>query len=444
MIICEREKLQIVNIKNPNYKSKETKNIIFVFNHMTSGASSPCYGLNSYYTDILDRKWDGFCELTKKGFLQLFKLGKIYQKRFYKLLNLSNPDITKVRSFASQANKTLMSSNAFFYGMYNNKDTPIEEQITVGVRNFRHYEGNGLIPIFYYTESTNCKGWKKIIEDNLKIHADEINERLNIFMNRYKNIFELLRYEERIINSKTLYEKVNLFCTSYISNYYDETLSQIEIIQSLNYTKEKLYDIYYDCLEFNLYKYIEIEYGCEAKKVPKIVLFDLINDTIYNMEESIKNPNSPKYVSYIGHDSTMAGMQIIFKELFNITPKIMNYASNQFFLLYKLNDNYNGTEIDKNYIVKYFFNDELSMVISYDKFKKSLLDLNKTSGYNLELFCEGSKSYDYVILCLFAAILILFFIIVRICRYNKNMIFNKKKYISLKEESKEKIVEIKN
>jgi hypothetical protein len=357
---------------------------------------------------------------------------------------LSNPDITKVRAFGSQANKTLMSSNAFFYGMYYNKDTPIDEQITISVINFKQFEKSELIPIFYYTESSNCKGWQKIIANNMNEHSKEINERLNIFVNRYQNIFDSLKYEERIINSKTLYEKVNLFCTSYISNYYDERLSRVEIITSLNYSKEQLYNIYYDCIELNLYKYINIEYGWEAQKVPNIVLFELINDTLYYMDSIIKNPDNPKYVSYIGHDSTMVGMQIILERVFNITPKMMNYASNQLFLLYKTNDNNNtDTDIDKNYMVKYFFNDQLLMVISYDEFKKGLLELNKT-GDNLEIFCEGLKSYDYVILCLYSGIAILIFIILRICRYNRNMIFNRKRYMSLKEEPKEKSVEIKN
>ena len=30
-----------------------------------------------------------------------------------------------------------MSSNAFFYGMYYNNDTPVEEQIVVPTRNFK-------------------------------------------------------------------------------------------------------------------------------------------------------------------------------------------------------------------------------------------------------------------------------------------------------------------
>ena len=154
-ILCQREKLQIVNLLNPNFRPEETKNLIFVFNNMKHGAATPCYGLNEYYTDIFDQRWEGYCELTKKGYLQLFRLGKIWQQRYSNLLNLSNPDVNKVKSFASQANKTLMSSNALFYGIYINKSTALEEQLTVPVRNFKNYEGDELIPIFYYGDKNN-------------------------------------------------------------------------------------------------------------------------------------------------------------------------------------------------------------------------------------------------------------------------------------------------
>ena len=63
--------------------------------------------------------------------------------------------------------------------------------------------------------------------------------------------------------------------------------------------------------------------------------------------------------------------------------------------------------------------------------------------HNLQLFFNGFKPYDYLVLFLLSAIIILFISIVIICTYYRNTIFNKKKYISLKEEPKEKSVEIK-
>ena len=139
-----------------------------------------------------------------------------------------------------------------------------------------------------------------------------------------------------------------------------------------------------------------------------IVLSELINDMLFYMDEIIQNPENPKFVSYIGHDSTLAGLQIILEKAFFIPPKLMNFASNQIFLLYKDPDTANDPDIEKRYRVKYFYNDQLSMITQYDEFKKGLLNLMKTE-YNLEYFCEGFKPYDYVVLGLCSGIIILFF-----------------------------------
>ena len=77
---------------------------------------------------------------------------------------------------------------------------------------------------------------------------------------------------------------------------------------------------------------------------------------------------------------------------------------------------------EKRYKVKYFYNDQLSMITQYDEFKSGLLNLMKTE-YNLEYFCEGFLPYDYLVLGLCSAIIILFFSIISICFYHRNIIF---------------------
>ena len=444
-IFCQRDKLQIININNPNFQPKEIENLIFGFNLMKHGASSPCIGLNDHYIDIFDQKWDGYCELTKKGYLQLFKLGKIYQQRYSRLLNISEPepDINKVKSFASQANKTLMSSNALFYGMYIKNHTPIEQQLIVPVRNFKKSVGNELTPIFYYTERKKCQTWKKFVDNNLNKNSGPINGRLMKFYNSYNKVFNLLKNDIRMINSNTLLEKIDLMCNAYISNYYDDRYHNIKIFKTLNFNEEQFYNLYYDCIEISLFRYINVEYGEDGQKVPMIVLSDLIYEMIFYMDEIIKNPDNTKFVTYIGHDYTLAAMQVILEKGFNIPPKMMNFASNQIFLLYKDPENENENDIEKRYTVKYFYNDQLSMITEYADFKKNLLKLMKTEN-DLEFFCEGFKPHDYIFLGLSSAIIILIFTIINTFCYHRNTFVNKKKYMSLDEESREKSIEIKN
>ena len=435
-ILCMREKLKIVNASNPLFLNEDNPNLIFVFSHIKHGASSPCNGLNDYYADIFEQQWKGYCELTNKGFLQLFKLGKIFQQRYNKLLNIrNNPDINKVLAYASKENKTLMSSNAFFYGMYINNNTPIEEQIVIPTRNFKKVIDSELIPIFYFSDINNCEGWKTLVNKIDINKIEELNDFISKFIKSYEEVINAFKNKEQMIDKKNWFEKINLFCSSYISNYYDERHKIIEIFQELKYTDEKFYDLYYDCHLFNLYKYTLIQYSQDAKNIPAVILSDLFNDTIKYMDLIINYPQneSPKFVSYIGHDSTIAAMQVILHQLFNVPFKLMNFGSNQIFLLFK-----NG----KNYEIKYYYNDELLLSLDYEEFKEKILNLIKNKEKDLVYFCQGFKLKDYTFLGLCCTIMALLVANISICLYHKNVFCEKKKYISI--ESVGKSVEIKN
>ena len=437
-ILCLREKLRIVNTSNQYFQNEENSELIFVFNHMKHGANSPCYGLNDYYTDIFEQQWKGYCELTQKGFLQLFKLGKIYQERYNKLLDIrDNPDINKILSYASKENKTLMSSNAFFYGMYYNNNTPIEEQIVVPTRNFKKVIEREVIPIFYFGDINNCEGWKNLINQNDENKIEELKDFYSMFIKNYGDALNLLRNKGEMKYAQNLYDKVNLFCTSYISNYYDERYKNIEIFKELKYTEEKFYDLYYDCHTFNLYKYTLIQYNGEAKNIPISIISDMLNDMIKYMDLAKNYPQreSPKYLSYMGHDSTIAAMQVILHQLFNVTYKLMNFGSNQVFLLLKK---------EQNYEIKYFYNDELLLNMNYEQFKDRIETLLKNNETNLDLvyFCKGFKKKDYTIFILYCIIMALIIANASICLYHKNIFCEKKKYMSI--ENSGKSVEIKN
>jgi hypothetical protein len=272
----------------------------------------------------------------------------------------------------------------------------------------------------------------------MKNRSEEINNYLKDFLNRYKSIFELIEKDERIIKAKNDFDKINLFCSSYISNYYDDRIPNIKMFEKLKFKEEDFFNIYYDCYEFNYNKSYYIDYGNNAKKVPAIVLNELVSELIYNMDLIIHSPENAttKFISYIGHDSSVMAFQIILQKAFSIEPKLMNYASNQIFLLYKTNNN--DENIEKNYKVKYFYNDKLLISIQYNDFKIYLEKIMKTSS-NLEFFCESFKPVDYLILSLCSGIIILLIAIASVCCYHRNILLGKKVYIQLKEEQKVEI-----
>ena len=442
-VFCQKERFQIIFIDNPNFKGNENDNLVFAFNNMKHGASSPCIGLNENFVDIFGQKWNGYCELTKKGYLQMFKLGKIFQQRYKKILDLNNPNINKVKAYASQANKTLMSANALFYGVYVNQNSSFDEQITIPVRNYKKTSGIELIPIFYYTDISNCKGWKKIVDINRNNPSNGINGYIHKFMRAYKNVLKLFEKDPRMLNATNPLDKINLFCSSFISNYYDDRCPHIKIFKRLNYTEAHFFNIYYDCIEFNLHKSLHVDFGNEGLKVPAIVISELVSDMIYYMDSIVHGENeinsTTKFVSYTGHDSSLMALQLILEKAFLVPPKLMNYGSNQAFLLYKVSNN--EKIIEKNYNVKYFYNDQLSAIIEYDEFRKKLLDAIKTDYY-LEFFCESFRPIDYITLSLCSGIIIFFIAIVSTCCYHRST-FNKKVYMALKE-PKEKKVKIGN
>ena len=435
-IFVLNEKLKIANISNPLFLNGENSNLVFVFNHMKHGASSPCYGLNEQYEDIFGQQWNGDCELTQKGFLQMFKLGKIYQQRYNKLLSISsNPDINLVLSFASKENKALMTSNAFFYGMYFNNDTPIEERFVIPTRNFKKKNDTDLIPIFYFGDINNCEGWKNLV-DKIDINQiKELNDFMSKFLKNYENVFNSLKNKEQIYNAGNSFDKINLFCSSYISNYYDERYKNIKLFQEIGFTEDKFYDLYSDCHLFNLYKYILIQYNNEAKNIPASILSDPLKDMIKYMDYVINSPEeeSPKFISYTGHDSTIAAFQVILNKLFNVPFKLMNFGSNQIFLLFKN---------EQNYEIKYLYNDELLLNINYEEFKKKISNYIKSDERDLIYFCQGFKFKDYTFLVLFCTIIALLVANISICLYNKNIFCEKKKYMSI--ESSGKSIEVRN
>ena len=430
------EKLKIVNVSNPLFLNEKNSNLVFVFNHMRHGANSPCYGLNDQYEDIFDQQWDGDCELTQKGFLQMFKLGKIYQQRYKELLNISNnPDINLVLSYASKENKALMTSNAFFYGMYLNNDTPIEERFVIPTRNFKKNNDTELIPIFYFGDINNCDGWKKLVNKTNINKIEKLNDFMTKFLKDYEKIFNIIKDKEQMINAENSFEKINLFCSSYISNYYDERYKNIKIFKESEYTEDKLDDLYSDCHLFNLHKFTLIQYNNDAKNIPATILSDLIKDMIKYMDLIINSPEeeNPKFVSYIGHDSTIAALQVILNRLFGVPFKMMNFGSNQVFLLFKN---------EQNYEIKYLYNDELLLHINYKEFKKNILNFVKSNEKDIVYFCQGFKFRDYTFLVLFCTIMALLVANISICLYNKNIFCEKKKYMSI--ESSAKSVEVRN
>ena len=417
----DQKKLVIMSQHNKNYESEDK--LIFAFQYMRHGARSPCRLMTKNLTDLFGQKWEGICELTQKGYYQLYKMGLINRERYQNLLNFKEPNSYETYAYASISNRTLMTANAILHGMYTDKNKPTEEQLTIPVHNIANNVKGDTIPVFYYTDKSNCRKWLELMKFNF-MRKDLVNYE-KIFLEKYRNVLDELKktnadFAEIEQNTKI----IRVFCDNFISNYYDGR--KIDLFTQLKYTDEQLYNLYLDCHETNLMRYTKIYFGYEAQYVSTIVISEYMRKLLDYMDNIIKNPEAnPKFVLYAGHQSTVAGMELYLNKIFNVPYDIMFYGSHQEFLLYKDKNN-------EKYLLKYFYNDELKLTIEYKEFRKKVMD-NTVNKEDTEFFCQSYTKTDYLTLGLCCGIIILFVFIINIFRYFYDC--NKVKKFYLREES---------
>ena len=413
----DQSKITIISQNNKNYESEDK--LLFAFQFMRHGARSPCRSLSKDFIDIFGHKWDGNCEITKKGYYQLYKMGLINRERYKNLINFKEQNSFEIYAYSSISNRTLMTANAILHGMFFDKNIPTEEQLTIPVHNIAKNSKGENIPVFYYTNKKNCKKWSDIMEFNFM--KKNILSYEKIFLEKYGNILnEIEKISDYFAKIEQNIIKITVFCDNFISNYYDER--KINLFSKLKYTDEQLYDLYLDCHEFNLKRYMEIYFGYEAEYVSTIVISEYIQKLINYMDNIINNSEqNPKFVLYAGHQSTVAAMELYLKKIFNITYDIMLFGSHQDFLLYKEKNN-------EKYLVKYFYNDKLKLTMEYNEFRKKVMD-SSVRKENTEFFCKTYTKTDYVALGLCCGIIIVFIFIINIFRYFYSWNIRKKFYL---------------
>ena len=417
----DKNKLLIMSQHNKDYESEDK--LLFVFQFMRHGARSPSRSMSKNLIDIFGQKWDGNGEITEKGYYQLYKMGLINRERYKNLLNFKVPFSYEIYAYSSISNRTLMTANAILQGMYTDKKIPVERQLTIPVHNIAENLKGEIIPVFYFTDKSNCKKWTDSFKVNF-MKKNFINYE-NTFFEKYKNLFDYLEksnVEFKKIEKNT--KKIKVFCDNFISNYYDGR--KIKLFTQLKYTDEQLYNLYLECHELSLKRYTEIYFGYEVDYVSTIVISEYLRKLINYMDNIINNPEfNPKFVLYSGHQSTVASMELFLKRIFNVPYDLMFFGTHQDFLLYKEKNS-------EKYLVKYFYDDKLKLSMEYSEFRKKVMD-NTVSKEDTEFFCQTYTKVDYIILGLCCGIVILFIFIINIFRYF--YVWNKKRKFYLSEEN---------
>ena len=130
----------------------------------------------------------------------------------------------------------------------------------------------------------------------------------------------------------------------------------------------------------------------------------------------------PKFVMYSAHDTTLAAMGRFILSAFKIIIPYPYFAASQSFELRKY---------DNNFFVEIYFNDKLSLNVTFKDFKKKVRDIAWDENFIID-YCEVYNSFEMKIIYLgFGIIFMLIFIFVFAFLYFKYHPKGEFKYIKL-------------
>ncbi len=381
--------------------TKEPK-LLFVYEHFRHGARAPCNFLNEDSKDIFGELWDGECEMTKIGIMQHYILGSRNRERYKNFFN-KNFTFYDILVYSTERNRCIQSAQAQLRGFFNNSLEKIIPIHTI------EYSNN--IPVFYYDKKDSCIILNKYRKNNY--FSPKIISFMGDFIFKYFSLLNKISNEHNLNINYTL---VEIVCGAYICDYFDNR--NISLINQLNINKDELYK---DCIEYNHLKHFEIKLGNDAEFSAILASSLNFKNLIGNMESIINNVhNSPKYVLYSGHDTTLSSMQVFLKNAFNIEIQYIPFASQMVIhLIQKENGLY----------VNYYFNDKLLLDIPYQDFKNKIEKMLWTQK-EIENFCKIKKEISFIILFfIYSSIFLLMISGIIIC-YLKNNYFVSSKYSS--------------
>ena len=151
----------------------------------------------------------------------------------------------------------------------------------------------------------------------------------------------------------------------------------------LNMTKIDKDDFYKTCKK--IYEYWLFHIFCD-KKTCVMESSNLMEDLLEYMDNKINNKtNELKMVIDLGHDVTVAPMQLFMYKAFDVDYTACFFGCNLYFELYKTINKAKK----ENYYVRYYVDDDLRLNIYYEEFKKKVKDYIWSED-DKEEFCYGN------------------------------------------------------
>ena len=434
-----------------NFIFSKSEKLIFTELLSRHGARAPL-SLNEKGEDLLGIQWDAPGELTPIGKRMEYLLGLRNRERYIKrkdCLLSEEFDPHELVVFSSDINRTLLSMQSQLQGLYpilpEKKDTlnPDQNETSIPPINISGIvddlingtslpNGMTIIPIHYIVlKNTTPECQSKIKEFNL-FNSQNKKEILNLVKEFNKNYSEVLNLKyNKSENHQYNMSAINSICdTAIADNTEGKNIS--EFISYIGAEKESFMTMCYNVLAINFRDYI---FGDENNEVilfyNSLIFRDMIKymqarieDDINgdNNKKNVSDYNNPKMVILSGHDTTLSAHEMFFIKFFEKELSSYKYPTYTSQISYEIiredvDENLRDSLNISNYNVLYYFNDELLLNITFDKFKNTIEE-NIWKGERMDEFCFGKKKKPFmeleIIIIIALGILILALVIVMI------------------------------
>ena len=445
---------------------------IFVYEHTRHGARGP----SSEYKSLFDNKtfydeynihWDGDGDLTLKGKMQHYILGIRNRYKYPNLLNYTKYNPNEIIIHTTESKRVKESAYNQLIGMYNPliKSTFTSSSLITKMSKSKK---------FYYPPNYNVWKYKTtskyrylineaelsiqfaenmkndsnsfLTEGNFDLNDLNKKNNMNVKFENFKknrtffkrgclNHAKYINYNHRKNYQKMVkgflekkygnqlqqffeYEKKDWLygihrsfsiVDHYIVNYEEGR----DINYFLNFTGINKDDFYKACKR--VYEYWLFHIFCD-KKSCVMESSKLMEDLIKYMDDKInKIENELKMVIDLGHDVTVAPMQLFMYKAFDVDYTVCSFACNIYFELHK---KINKDKKEK-YYVRYYVDDDLRLNIAYEEFKKSVLK-NIWSKKDKDDFCRGNilkvlhpQLFLFIYIFMFIAFIIIIILVIR-------------------------------
>ena len=408
--------------------------LIFVSTHFRHGARAPMK-VDSNYKDHIKEKWTNPGELTAVGQRMHYILGLRNRRRYitdtYHFLS-EKFDSHEILVYSSAFNRTILSAYAQLQGLYPEDEqlglTLSEKQESLAVPEVKYdypeiiekiqkIKGSSmpnlmtLIPVRMINDNE-----KKITLydiDECEIKRDKIKEKnrktlpiiINMekeFNDKYGDILNIFYKEEK----KYEFSFMNRFCDGVISG-----ITEARPLSELRATGINIEEIQEYCYNVQRMNYQEYILGDDEHILAPLESSKLMREIIHYMkkrididinqekiEEEFLDYSRPKMIMISGHDSTISC-----HEMFIITS--LGYSDDYFRpakygAQLALEVTRKDAPVDqvkkmtyKDYILNYYFNDELLFKISVDEFINKIEDKLWTDE-QIDKFCGFKNNKD--------------------------------------------------